>query len=96
VRQSLAEIGIYSAVDLLSNYAGSAEDLGPWLKDAPINLDRNLRLQYLAGMGLNTYDSGPIYADMVRYTRFPEKLFTGSPASLEAVREGIQRQLGRP
>jgi hypothetical protein len=33
---------------------------------------------------------------MVQYTRFPEKLFTGSPASIEAVREGIQRQLGRP
>ncbi|HVT46330.1 MAG TPA: fused MFS/spermidine synthase [Vicinamibacterales bacterium] len=96
VRQSLSEIGINSAVDLLSNYAGSAEDLAPWLKDAPINLDRNLRLQYLAGMGLNLYESGPIYADMVQYTRFPEKLFTGSPASIEAVREGIQRQLGRP
>ncbi len=39
---------------------GTAQDLAPWLKDAAINRDRNLRLQYLAGMGLNLYQSGPI------------------------------------
>ena len=32
---------------------GSTPDLGGWLKDASINRDRNLRLQYLAGMGFN-------------------------------------------
>ena len=96
VKQSLAEIGIGSAVELLSNYAGSATDLKPWLSDAIINRDRNLKLQYLAGMGLNLYQSGPIYADMLQYTKFPENLFTGSPASIQAVREGIARLTGRP
>jgi spermidine synthase len=95
VRQSLDEIGIHSAVDLLSNYAGSAKDLAPWLKDAEINRDRNLRLQYLAGMGLNLYESAPIYADMLQYVQFPEKLFTGSPESIAAVRAGIERAIGR-
>jgi len=95
VKQSLNEIGIYSAVDLLSNYAGSATDLAPWLRDAIINRDRNLKLQYLAGMGLNLYQSGPIYADMLQYVRFPEQLFTGSPASLQLLRDGIQRATGR-
>jgi len=95
VKQSLAEIGIFSAVDLLSNYAGSATDLAPWLKDAVINRDRNLKLQYLAGMGLNLYQSGPIYADMLQYAKFPEGLFTGSPASVQAVRDGIQRTIAR-
>jgi len=51
VKQSLSEIGINSAIELLSNYAGTPVDLAPWLKDAMINTDRNLRLQYLAGMG---------------------------------------------
>jgi spermidine synthase len=96
VKQSLQEIGITSAVDLLSNYAGSATDLAPWLKDAAINRDRNLKLQYLAGMGLNLYESGPIYADMLQYTKFPEHLFTGSPQSIQAVRDGIARATGRP
>ncbi|MCC7009388.1 MAG: fused MFS/spermidine synthase [Acidobacteria bacterium] len=95
VKQSLAEIGIFSAVDLLSNYAGTASDLAPWLKDAAINRDRNLKLQYLAGMGLNLYQSGPIYADMLQYAKYPEHLFEGSPASIQAVRDGIQRTIGR-
>jgi spermidine synthase len=95
VRQSFREIGINSAAELLSNYAGTPIDLAPWLRDAAINRDRNLRLQYLAGMGLNLYQSGPIYADMIRHARFPEHLFTGSPASIQAVRDGFERLTGQ-
>jgi spermidine synthase len=93
VARSLREIGFYSAVDLFSSYAGQASDLTDWLKDAPINRDRNLRLQYLAGLGLNLYESGPIYAEMLKYRRFPDNVFVGSPARLEALRSGIQRGL---
>jgi spermidine synthase len=95
VAQSLREIGIYSAVDLLSNYAGTPVDLQPWLADAAINRDRNLRLQYLAGMGLNLYQSGPIYAEMLTHVRYPEHMFTGSEETLEALRDGIRRMTGR-
>jgi spermidine synthase len=96
VAQSLREIGFNSAVELFSTYAGTAQDLEPWLKDASINRDRNLRLQYLAGMGLNLYQSGPIYSDMLAYAgRFPDNIFTGSDASLQALRDGIQRAQGR-
>ena len=45
--QSLREIGMNSAVDLFSTYAGRKPDLAPWLQNAQINHDRNLRLQYL-------------------------------------------------
>ena len=95
VAQSLHEIGINSAVELLSNYAGTPEDLAPWLKDAMINHDRNLRLQYLAGLGLNLYQSGPIYANMLQFARYPDQMFTGKPETLAALREGIQRLTGR-
>ena len=95
VAQSLREIGISSAVDLLSNYAGTPTDLAPWLKDAMINRDRNLRLQYLAGMGLNLYQSGPIYANMLQYAQYPESMFTGSPETLQALRDGVRRMTGR-
>ena len=96
VMQSLREIGFNSAVDLFSTYAGTAQDLEPWLKDASINHDRNLRLQYLAGMGLNLYQSGPIYADMLAYAgRFPDNIFTGSEPLMQALRDGIQRAQGR-
>ena len=95
VKQSLSEIGINSAIELLSNYAGTPVDLAPWLKDAMINTDRNLRLQYLAGMGFNLYQSGPIYAGMLQYARYPDGMFTGSPETLQALRDAIQRATGR-
>jgi spermidine synthase len=95
VSQSLREIGFNSAVELFSTYAGQKSDLAPWLKDAAINRDRNLRLQFLAGLGLNLYQSGPIYSEMLSYTRYPENLFTGSEPLLQAVREGIERARGR-
>ena len=90
VAQSLREIGFSSAVDLFSTYAGNASDLKPWLKDAPINRDRNLRLQYLAGLGLNLYQSGPIYTEMLSYRTLPQNLFVGSQALKNAVMSGIQ------
>ena len=95
VAQSLAQIGMLSAVDLFSTYAGRRPDLDPWMSDAIINRDRNLRLQYLAGLGLNLYQSDVIYADMLRYARYPEDLFTGAPATLQALQQGIQRAQGR-
>jgi spermidine synthase len=78
VKQSLREIGFNSAIDLFSTYAGRASDLKPWTADAAINRDRNLRLQYLAGLSLNRYDSGPIYTEILQYRRQPEGLFLGS------------------
>ena len=91
VAQSLRQVGINSAVDLFATYAGQGSDLKKWLADAEINRDRNLRLQYLAGLGLNFYQNGPIYADMLSHTTFPENLFTGSEPMMQALREAIER-----
>jgi spermidine synthase len=65
------------------------------MRDAAINRDRNLRLQYLAGLGLNLYQSDRIYSEMLTHARYPEGLFTGSEATLSALREAILRQQGR-
>ena len=92
VLESLRTTGIGSAVELLATYAGSGADLKPWLRDAVINSDRNLRLQYLAGLGFNADENGPIYREMLRHARFPTDIFTGSPATLEALRVAIQRR----
>ena len=93
VAASLREIGFYTAVDLFSSYGGRASDLKEWLKDANINRDRNLRLQYLAGLGLNLYESGPIYSEILRYRKFPDDMFIGSPETIASLRAGIQRGL---
>jgi spermidine synthase len=95
VVRSLGEIGMYSAIDLFSNYAGTRTDLAPWLADASINRDRNLRLQYLAGMGFNLYQSEAIYADMLRYSKYPDDLFVGSDATKQALRAAILKQQGK-
>jgi spermidine synthase len=95
VAQSLREIGMYSAVDLFATFAGQAKDFEPWLRDAQINRDRNLRLQYLAGRGLNLYRADVIFADMLNYAKEPEGIFTGSPDRMEALLQKIRANQGR-
>jgi spermidine synthase len=92
VAQSLAEVGMNSPVDLFATYAGRASDLKPWLSGAAINRDRNLRMQYLAGIGLNADDSAAIYAGMLAYRRFPEDLFFSAEGRVDSLREAIRRE----
>jgi spermidine synthase len=89
---SLGEIGMNSPVNLFATYAGRALDLKPWLNDAAINRDRNLRMQYLAGVGMNLDDSVAIYADMLAYRRFPEDLFTSAEGRADSLRRAMQHQ----
>jgi spermidine synthase len=86
VAQSLREIGFNSATELFATFAGNEPMLRPWLADAQINHDRNLRLQYLAGLGLNVYDQAGIYSQMLQYRRYPDGLFTGTPERLLQLR----------
>ena len=86
---SLREIGFSNAIELFSTFAGNASQLKPWLKDAVVNRDRNLRLQYLAGLGLNLYQAGPIYTEMVQHRGDPGDLFVGSEETLRKLRAMI-------
>ena len=94
VAQSLREIGMNSAVDLFATYAGSASDFAPWLADAEINRDRSLRLQYLAGRGLNLYKADVIYADMLNYSKEPDAIFTGSDELRQDLLQKIRTAIG--
>jgi spermidine synthase len=89
VARSLSDVGMHSAVDLFATFAGQAADFEPWLRDAEINRDRNLRLQYLAGRGLNLYRADVIYADMLRFAREPGGIFTGS----DMLRQQLQERM---
>jgi spermidine synthase len=89
VARSLREIGVNSATELFATFAGNEPMLRPWLADAQINHDRNLRLQFLAGLGLNRYDQGPIYSQMLQFRRYPDGLFVGSPETLAQLRMAI-------
>jgi spermidine synthase len=94
--KSLREIGMNSAIDLFSTYAGRKPDLEPWLRDATLNRDKNLRLQYLAGLGLNLYQADVIYADMLKHVnKLPDDLFIASDATKATLFAAINRAQGR-
>jgi spermidine synthase len=93
VAGSLQEAGFGAteelSVDLLATYAGQARDLKEWLQGAQINTDRNLRLQYLAGMALNRLLSARILKDILVDYRFPDNLITGSEERLSALKSRL-------
>ncbi len=72
---SLGDVMLDTSLSLLATYTGRAADLKSWLEGAEINYDRSLRLQYLAGMGLNRHDEEWIYLSIIAHRRVPEDIF---------------------
>jgi spermidine synthase len=89
VRQSLAEVGIRTPLELFAGYTGRKADLGPWLEGAEINRDRNLRLQYLAGMGKHVNEMEDHFAQFDGLRAFPDSLFVASDAWKEELRKAL-------
>jgi spermidine synthase len=87
VKESLAEVRYESVFDVLRTYGGRSSDLAPWLQGAEINRDRNLRLQYLAGLGYNEFLGTEIRNEMLTYMTFPTDFFTGSAESIAYLNE---------
>jgi spermidine synthase len=88
VARSLQEIGFPSAMDLLSTYTSRSTDLARWLVGAKINRDRNLWLQYQAGLETYSEQEADIYGDMSAYRIFPDDLFVGSEALKQELKTG--------
>ena len=93
IADALTQVELGGVDGLMATYAGQARDLRPWLNDAQINTDRNLRLEYLAGMANNVYDP-QIYQDMLAFRRFPEEVFTTSPEWIERLRKVMAQAPG--
>ncbi|HEV3332009.1 MAG TPA: fused MFS/spermidine synthase [Bryobacteraceae bacterium] len=85
VVESLRDIGVNFPAELLATYTGSKADLSPWLKGAQLNRDIDLRLQYLAGWGINSQLENTIYLQMLSYRRRPANLFTGSAQRVQSL-----------
>jgi spermidine synthase len=86
VKASLAGVGYPTIFDVLKTYSGRGSDLAPWVAGAAINTDKNLRLQYLAGVGFNNNTGTQIRDSMLSYRQFPADLFTGQASSIESLR----------
>jgi spermidine synthase len=95
VAASLRTVGFDSALDLLSTVAADAATLAPWLAGAPRNTDASLRLQYLAGQGLNVFAAAEIFGELAATEAVPARSFTGSPAELEELRQRLAGRLGQ-
>ena len=96
VAASLRAVGFDSALDLVGTFAADAASLEPWLAGAEINTDRNLRLQYLAGGGLNVLDAGRIFAALAATdSSVPPHVFAGTQAQLEELRQRVAARQGR-
>ena len=101
VKQSLREVGFGAfrtglpvmpeGIDLLATYAGQAPLLKKWMQGAQINTDRNLRLQYLAGMWLNSKMGEQIRTSILEHYRFPDQMFVGSPEGIRILKLALFR-----
>ena len=108
VKQSLREVGFgelerrrrwggtEEGIDLLATYAGQAPLLKEWSRGAQINTDRNLRLQYLAGMWLNSNMGERILSGILAHYRFPDQTFVGSPERIDVLKEALRMRVERP
>jgi spermidine synthase len=79
-----------SIMSLLATYAGRGVDLGEWTRGAQLNTDRNLRLQYLAGMSVNSYMETEILKGILKNFRFPDDVFEGSTTNVEALKSAFK------
>jgi spermidine synthase len=102
IKESLIDVGFGGtgyegdersvAVDLLSTFAGQASDLVEWMRNAQINRDRNLRLQYLSGMWFNSYLGTKILENILDSYRFPNNAFVGSEEQLSTLKRALWDQ----
>lgn len=91
VRRSLAEVNLFSALGLLKTFAGNRSQIADWLADGQLNLDRNLRLEYLAGQANNTWMESEIYSHMTRNLRYPEGLLRVRPSAERVLRSWFEQ-----
>jgi spermidine synthase len=82
VATSLREVGFYAPASLFATYMGQRSDLGKWTAGAPINRDRDLRLQYLAGWGINSQMADTLYREMLSYRQTPANIFVGASSKV--------------
>jgi spermidine synthase len=65
------------------------------MRTAQINHDRNLRLQYLAGLGLNQNLGPDIFQQIISGRKFPNDIFTGSAAAMQPIEQMVGRSFGQ-
>jgi spermidine synthase len=86
VKDSMREVGFNSIYELLGTYGGDARRMTEWCKGAEINTDRNMRLQFLAGLSLNSYKEEELLDGILKFYEFPDDIFQGSDSDIEQIK----------
>jgi len=77
-------------ISVLATYAGRASDMGKWMENAQINTDSNLRLQYLAGLSVDSHMETEIFNGILKYYSFPRDMFSGSSQRIDEMEMALQ------
>jgi spermidine synthase len=88
VLKSLGVIEFASADAVMSTYLADHHRLRSWISDGQINRDRNLKLQYLAGIGVNRNEAVSLYQAIAAF-RPPRKL---NEAEFSAISRTLQEK----
>jgi spermidine synthase len=62
------------------------------MQDAQMNRDKDLRLQYLAGMWFNSYQSTRILQSILADYKYPQNLFAGTEEQILALKQRLANQ----
>jgi spermidine synthase len=92
LKQSLDDVMLKSAGAILGTYAGRGVDMTSWLANAEINRERNLRLQYLAGLAANQDQRFLIFQSIVDHRRYPADLFVASAETESQLRSWYEER----
>src|SRR5262249_11714385 len=92
VAASLDDVRITSAADLFAAYTGRASDLSSMLLGVQVNRDLNMRLQYIAGWGVNSVSADEIYRNILSHRTFPDGLLEGTRDRIETLRDVLSRK----
>jgi spermidine synthase len=96
VQETLASAKLGTVDDLLGTYAGRFSELKNWLESAEINFDRNLRLQYLAGLELNAKGGAGTQTELFYLRTFPSDLFQAQQFDLTELRRTLNGAKSTP
>ena len=77
--QSLRDVKITGAVDLLATYGTNGRDMTKWLAGSPVNRDFSLKLEYISGLALNAKEADQIYSNMVAGHTYPAAMIAAPP-----------------
>lgn len=93
LQESLDEVAMGSAAEILDTFVGRGGHLTNWLESAEINRDANLRLEYLAGLSLDVQNSTDIYSTILDFREYPEDVIVAPPEVESRLRERFQDEV---